>query len=1242
VKRFLFVLVLLWPALAWAQAWPDPNAYWVIKPTKVSGMEMTDDRWAHLHLNSPDATSVGFKVVIDHLGNEVFTDFAGSQLQIRYVAHGVLLSGWLTTPPYLFVLDFTNGGVASLTDGIHDLTVEVQAVAGSGTVGRPTIASKQDFRPYPMFLHIGGRSTPSTSVPILSQNEQDARVEATNSSGDYVDASTLVPTGYPAATTVTPWSGLPPYNQNLVLEQLQPHSREFAGVQMLWEEPPGTVNAGLRFIRSFPPKFGESFLGLWNNNDQIATNAFGFSGHRSFPVKDGARGIGWTNGYVQGVVESTGILWMVNISGQLRIMKPDGELITVVGWRVRSDKQPVWYLKPLTSIRTNMEFRGSFVSGGWPDAIDPGWHQPMDVALDPNDNTKVYVAGLYDNAIYRVDVNRTTWVGTVTLIAGDVNHAAGYVDATGDQARFNHPFSLVASNDGTKLYVSDHDNDAIRVVTLATGAVTTLERSTGLSAALQAAGVSCATDIRLACWPASAVRPRVHVTVTAPEAAGGTRPDIYFPYWIRISSTGKLVLFDRGMNSLRVIDPATHVTTLIDQLGDGGFDGNFQRGWVWGDVDKTGNAGAVDGIVWGSGVSISPPPLGETEDRFNENYRYTSLDGTVHSWVFGPSRLYHPEDVGGVSIAQPPHYPWLMAFDPRGALIVGGMGDHGLVRLRLRKSGDPTIPDDLVHLDARRVWESGAPSPLGFYYTITANTTNTVVNAPATRYGWGGHNLIGLADTWQLTPTTTDGAIDSLFGLSTAITSNAGAHAAVLAFLRAFSETTPIPPPPDATPPTVSVTAPAAGTVSGIVPVTATAADNVGVVGVQFLLDDLILQAEDGASPYAIAWDTTAAVPNGAHVLKARARDAAGNVTTSAGVSVTVSNTAADTTAPAVSVTAPTGTFGGTQSVTATASDNVAVVGVQFKLDGLLLGAEDTTAPYAVSWDTIGSTNGAHVLTAVARDAAGNTTTSAADNVTVSNASADVTAPTVSVTTSPATVVGTVTLDATASDAVGVVGVQFKVDGAVLNAEDLTAPYSTSWDTTTVSNASHTITALARDAAGNTTTSAGVAFTVNNPAVPPPPVDIIPPVIAFTTPTNGQTVTGTVTLVAPATDAGGVASVQFFVDGDPLGPPDTVAPYATTWTSVGGSHVLSAKAIDLTGNVASTTVTVLVVVPNPPDVCTLDPLIVRVTQWPSGNANQPTNQLSYRSNKRTVSVDFVQTPREAVFTDIRGCVVHVR
>jgi hypothetical protein len=94
----------------------------------------------------------------------------------------------------------------------------------------------------------------------------------------------------------------------------------------------------------------------------------------------------------------------------------------------------------------------------------------------------------------------------------------------------------------------------------------------------------------------------------------------------------------------------------------------------------------------------------------------------------------------------------------------------------------------------------------------------------------------------------------------------------------------------DTTPPTVSVTAPVGGTISGVTSLSASATDNVGVFGVQFQVDGVNVGAQDLTSPYTVAWDT-ATIANGQHSIRAIATDAAGNVSTSVAVQVTVSNT---------------------------------------------------------------------------------------------------------------------------------------------------------------------------------------------------------------------------------------------------------------------------------------------------------------------------------------------------------------
>lgn len=294
----------------------------------------------------------------------------------------------------------------------------------------------------------------------------------------------------------------------------------------------------------------------------------------------------------------------------------------------------------------------------------------------------------------------------------------------------------------------------------------------------------------------------------------------------------------------------------------------------------------------------------------------------------------------------------------------------------------------------------------------------------------------------------------------------------------------------DTTKPTVTLTAPTTfTTVAGIpVFVSANATDNVGVAGVQFKVDGVNIGAEDMTSPYSVLWDTVG-VTEGDHAITAVARDSAGNIQTSSSVVVTVTApVVTDTTKPTVSITSPSSnsTVSGSVSVTASATDNVGVVGVQFKLDGTDLLSEDNSSPYSVTWNTDAVADGSHVLTAVARDAAGNTQTSSSVTVNVSNGGNDTTVvpPTVSISSplNSSTVSNAVTISANAVDDLGVVGVQFKLDGVNLLPEDTTAPYSISWDTKTSANGSHMLTATARDVEGNQTTSSSVSVSVNNSA----------------------------------------------------------------------------------------------------------------------------------------------------------------
>ncbi|MCI0528987.1 MAG: Ig-like domain-containing protein, partial [Nitrospira sp.] len=133
-----------------------------------------------------------------------------------------------------------------------------------------------------------------------------------------------------------------------------------------------------------------------------------------------------------------------------------------------------------------------------------------------------------------------------------------------------------------------------------------------------------------------------------------------------------------------------------------------------------------------------------------------------------------------------------------------------------------------------------------------------------------------------------------------------------------------------------------------------------------------------------VSGTSTTVFPSTTTIYTLTATNSQGSVTAQATVTVTIP----DATPPAVSLTAPASgaTVSGDINVSASASDNVGVVGVQFKLDGANLGTEDTVSPYSISWNTTTATNASHSLTAVARDAAGNSTNSAIITVTVDNA----------------------------------------------------------------------------------------------------------------------------------------------------------------------------------------------------------------------------------------------------------------
>ena len=106
-------------------------------------------------------------------------------------------------------------------------------------------------------------------------------------------------------------------------------------------------------------------------------------------------------------------------------------------------------------------------------AASAAFYHPAGLSWVPSQNV-LYIADAGNGAIRKLDFS----TNTVTTVAG--TNASGYQDGTVSQARFNHPFGVLASPDGTKLYVADTGNNAIRLIDLNAGTVTTIAGNGGL------------------------------------------------------------------------------------------------------------------------------------------------------------------------------------------------------------------------------------------------------------------------------------------------------------------------------------------------------------------------------------------------------------------------------------------------------------------------------------------------------------------------------------------------------------------------------------------------------------------------------------------------------------------------------------------------------------------------------------------------------------------------------------------
>jgi hypothetical protein len=324
------------------------------------------------------------------------------------------------------------------------------------------------------------------------------------------------------------------------------------------------------------------------------------------------------------------------------------------------------------------------------------------------------------------------------------------------------------------------------------------------------------------------------------------------------------------------------------------------------------------------------------------------------------------------------------------------------------------------------------------------------------------------------------------------------------------------------------------------------------------------------------SWNTTG-LADGSYLLTVGATDSLAAVGTSAAVNVTL-----DQTPPLTAIASPSGSqyFQDSLPVDATASDAYGIGSVQFRIDGAAAGPPVTapTSPggqdYATSLDLTAFALGSHTLTEQATDNAGNTTVSSPVSFVVGSG------PAVTVTSPGASSFVTKGIPVTATVTGGAspyTAVKLLVDGVATAVVPVASAssYTFTWDSATVADGAHTVAVSATDANGAIATSGAVSVTVQNTAAEATMYAPLP------MPSYGyEAVSGATTFQVHASSAIGIRSVQFTVDGLPVGPlrtaPDAGQPYLYTivYDTTGlspGLHSVSATVVDNAGTPSTAT-----------------------------------------------------------------------
>jgi len=371
----------------------------------------------------------------------------------------------------------------------------------------------------------------------------------------------------------------------------------------------------------------------------------------------------------------------------------------------------------------------------------------------------------------------------------------------------------------------------------------------------------------------------------------------------------------------------------------------------------------------------------------------------------------------------------------------------------------------------------------------------------------------------------------------------------------------------DVTPPTGSIVSPPAGlTVSGDVQIIISANDDRAMKEVALSIDGIYITTIEQA-PFFHIWDTTIEQEDAEHTISVVLIDLAGNEAPLNPISVVVDNTPPlDEEPPIVMITDPVAgqTLSGMVNIEVIASDDTGIDHIEYFIDGLSYSI-DTIPPYVQEWNTETVEDDAeHIIAAVGYDIQGNATLATPIAVYIDNYDNIIPTGQIQNPVPGQTVNGTIVIEITAYDNVGVDNVELSIDGIPRDTL-YDHPYVYYWDTNTeTDDQDHVISALVSDTTGNIGFITPISVIVDNDIN-----DITPPTGIISNPISGQTVNGWVDFTVLAQDDNGIAEVLFYIDGVSV-LNDESFPYVFSWDTTSlendSEHSLSASVTDNAGH----------------------------------------------------------------------------